>query len=330
MKSLLLFLALMAPLALRANVAQPGLYRAGGGTTFEPAFPEDSVAFRQVQMIKERVFVQLYPGFAVVKGTYWLMNTASRSVDMKVGYPLRSTQNTEIGGRRLDFETGAPVEFRVRIDGQQAAVQQDAPSGWEIWSVRFPAGDTVQIDVFFITNTNEASVLDGYKHQSANGFLYLLESGISWKQPIRDGQITLQLMGGLGLKNVKGLWRDTLYRADAARKILVRSFHDLSPTPADNVIVTYGKPLPNFDFEASRRDTATLYQRIEAFSVSAPDAGPFVARRFDDPFEVGGIDWVPLVVLLSLFAPALLLGLVIFLLARWLRRRRGSKINPLR
>lgn len=62
----ILFFALlcMAPVLL-ANVAQPGIWQAGGAGAFTPLFAEDSSAFRQVQMVREQVDIQLYPGFSV-------------------------------------------------------------------------------------------------------------------------------------------------------------------------------------------------------------------------------------------------------------------------
>lgn len=54
-----------------ANAAQPGIWNAGG-TVYTMLYPEDAITFKKVQMQQERIFIQLYKGFAVVKGPMFL------------------------------------------------------------------------------------------------------------------------------------------------------------------------------------------------------------------------------------------------------------------
>ena len=70
-----------------ANSAQPGIWSAGG-KVFTMLYPEDSATFKKVQMQEERIFIQLYKGFAVVKGWYQFRNTKNETLNFKMGYPV--------------------------------------------------------------------------------------------------------------------------------------------------------------------------------------------------------------------------------------------------
>lgn len=332
MKKLSLLLALLASaLSLVANVAQPGLRNAGGNGHFTPVFSEDSAAFQQIQMVREQVCVQIYPGFAVVKGSYWLYNTAEKPVQLKVGYPLNAREGSEIGIRLVGFWLDSLAQLRVRIDGLPRAnlyARPDESIGqWYVWDMAFAPRDTVLVEVFFMVNTNEASVTQGYDHKYPNGFVYLLETGATWRQPIREGWIGLQLMDGLNFSDVDGLWPDSVFGVNKMHKTIVWAFRDLSPTPEDNIVLTYGKSLDNFDFEAIVRNADALYAAAETFSTSAPETWQLTPRHFDNPFEVGGVSWVGVVLVAIVVAPVLVVAGVIFLVVRWARRRAKSNVD---
>lgn len=70
-----------------ANAAQPGVWNAGG-TVFTMLYPQDSLTFKKVQMQEERIYIQLYKGYAVVKGEYIFKNTTSEKLNFKMGYPV--------------------------------------------------------------------------------------------------------------------------------------------------------------------------------------------------------------------------------------------------
>lgn len=72
---------------LFANAAQPGIWNAGG-TVFTMLYPEDSLTFKKVQMVEEKIYIQLYKGYAVVKGNYLFKNTTNEKLNFKMGYPV--------------------------------------------------------------------------------------------------------------------------------------------------------------------------------------------------------------------------------------------------
>ncbi|PHK03737.1 hypothetical protein VF10_38295, partial [Nostoc linckia z13] len=79
--------SILLPQQTLANAAQPGIWNAGG-KVFTMLYPEDSLSFKKVQMQQERIYIQLYKGFAVVKGTYIFKNTSNENLQFKMGYPV--------------------------------------------------------------------------------------------------------------------------------------------------------------------------------------------------------------------------------------------------
>src|SRR5690606_41393231 len=70
-----------------ANASQPGVWNAGG-TVFTKCDPEDSLTFKKLRMQQERIYIQLYKGYVVVKGVYLFRNTTNEKLNFKMGYPV--------------------------------------------------------------------------------------------------------------------------------------------------------------------------------------------------------------------------------------------------
>src|SRR5690606_35348662 len=82
-----LLIAVASSQKVVANAAQPGIWNAGG-SVFTMLYPDDSLTFKKVQMQHERIYIQLYKGYAVVKGTYLFRNTTGEPLNFKMGYPV--------------------------------------------------------------------------------------------------------------------------------------------------------------------------------------------------------------------------------------------------
>ena len=70
-----------------SNSAQPGVWNAGGSGTFTLLYPEDSIAYKKIQMKSEAIFMQLHKGFATVKGIYNFNNTSLDTLKNKSWLP---------------------------------------------------------------------------------------------------------------------------------------------------------------------------------------------------------------------------------------------------
>jgi hypothetical protein len=342
MRPLLFLAALILPLALFSNAAQPGIWNAGGAGTFFLLYPEDSLGFQKVQMVQEQVKVQLYRGFAVVRGVYQMHNPTSDTVSIRVGYPVNSSYDATPNDRLTQVYFDDLHALRVRMRGKPVEVQKvesferyqthSEKDEWYVWPARFLPGDITTIEVDFIVNTNEASILEGYNRKSYNAFIYLIESGSTWKQPIGKGTILIQLMDGLTLDDIRGVSPSYEFLVNEEHNLLVWQFENLSPTAADNPVITYGEELVNNPFHTVKFKSDEYFRAIQAFNVAEALALDLQPREFGDPYDpgtsMGGIT-IGVFILLSVFGLPLLIVLVVLIIGivlyrRWKRRKRSA------
>lgn len=331
LKTVLAFaLAAFTYLNCPANSAQPGFWDAGGTGSFSLLYPEDSAAYKKVQMVRELVAIQLYPGYAVVKGTYWMHNTTTDSLSFKAGYPLYGHYIAETEHYSLmDISFDSLYGMQVHVDDVEVSdfgtenhdTKIWGAEQWHTFQVQFAPMDTVMIEVYFILNTNNTTILSGYDRDYTNGFIYLLETGATWKQPIVQGEVRLQMMGGLTVDDVVGIAPDSVMQIDQATQTIVYRFNNLEPNHNSNVVVAYGKQLEGFDFSAVVAQSDELYNAIELL-VNQPPSMALVPTAFDDPFRVHSTNWSANFIFIAIiFGPPILIFIAVVLLLWWLYKR---------
>jgi hypothetical protein len=277
-----------------SNSAQPGLWSAGGGGGFTLLFPEDSSSFQKIQMLKEIVSIQLYKGFAVVKGQYWMQNDEQDTIRMTAGYPINSFMDKAQGTKRSEIYFDELYQMKVSMNSESVPLLKDKgenewnndAENWYLWEACFNPDTVTLIEVYFIVNTNDATVRKGYSKSQLNGFIYLLESGASWKPPIGNGKILIQLMDNMGLDDIHGAIPDSAFRYDEKSKILKMEFQDLIPTAEDNIVITYNEKNPNFDFSAVLAQKDNFYGTIDELSTRELTEKDFIPMKFNDPYEI--------------------------------------------
>jgi hypothetical protein len=313
MYKLLIIILFSFPINILGNAAQPGFWGAGGTGTFSLLYPEDSLQYKKIQMVKERVSIQLYRGYAVVKGEYWMYNTSPDLVTIKVGYPLNSSFNseTEFSHNLTEIRFDSLYGLKAYRNGTAVTILSEAidnpDAGWEnenwyVWNNTFASYDTTLITVYFIVNTNNTIIRKGYNKDHNNGFIYLLETGATWKQPIVEGEIRIKLMDGLPLEDIKGLSPDSLFISDVKTGILITRFQNLSPTAKNNIIITYTENLNEFNFQNVLNDQNELFNKIDLFSSLQINESNFVRKQFGDPFEVKSKNLLTSIFMFLLFA----------------------------
>jgi hypothetical protein len=316
------------PFYLFPNAAQPGFWNAGGTGTFSLLYPEDSLHYKNIQMIKELVSIQLYKGYAVVKGEYWMFNTTSDTVKIKVGYPINSNfSRTNFPDRylidiRFDslyglraFRNDERVNFlRETVKNPNAHWEND---NWYVWNNIFTPFDTTLITVYFIVNTNNTIIREGYNKDTNNGFIYLLETGATWKQPIVKGEIRIKLMDGVTIDDIKGVSPGSILKINIEAGILLTQFRNLSPTPENNIIITYTEKMDDFSFREVLNKENKLYNEIDNFSSLVIDESKLTNAQFGSPFMVHSSNWVFSILMFLLFTggPILLITAIVVIAA---------------
>jgi hypothetical protein len=334
-KILFTFLIIALSGKVFANAAQPGIWYAGGMGNFSLLFPDDSISYKKIQMVNEKVSIILYKGYTVVKGEYKMFNDTQDTIKIRTGYPLNTSFKSETDGNyRADISFDSLYGLKVLVNSVPVNLISETSesssgylqnSNWYVWNNTFAPGDTTVITVYFIVNTNDNIIRKGYTKDENNGFIYVLETGSTWKQPIVKGEIRILLEEGMNTEDIKGLKPDSLFGTDEKNNILQYKFSNISPTNLDNVIITYTEKVTDLDFPAVLNKKDELYKRSDEFSVKEINSSGLSLKRYNSPFEVESTDMISLLLILSIVGiPVLILIvitilLIIFLI--WLYRR---------
>ena len=340
MKKILLVLILFIPgFRMTANVAQPGIWNAGGMGNFSLLFPEDSLAFKKIQMVDEKVSIQLYKGYAVVKGIYKMYNSTGDTVKLKTGYPLNSNFRSETNNtHRAEIMFDSLYGLDVKINSVPAKIiSEPYVSGkvnsenenWYVWNNIFAPEDTTVITVYFIVNTNNTMIRKGYTKDKFNGFMYLLETGSTWKQPIIKGEIRIKTEDNISIDDIKGLSPDSIFKTDADKNLLQYKFTNVSPENSDNIIITYSENIEDLNFDNILSLKTKLYNSIDEFSEMDINPEGLKHKKFQSPYEVESSDWVSILLVLSVIGIPVIIVLVLItlfiLLLIWIIKRKKKK-----
>src|SRR5690606_22426617 len=253
----ILLITIVSSQKVLANASQPGVWNAGG-TVFTMLYPEDSLTFKKVQMQQERIYIQLYKGYAVVKGVYLFRNTTNEKLNFKMGYPINGVYyggNVDLNQITLDslnqFKIKAKNEWLPLLEQQNGDYGKISSfsDNWKVWEMAFAHEESQTVEVYFIVNTNNAGIQKGYNNERKNAFIYLLESGSVWHQPIEQGNFYVQLMDGLTTADINGISQSFGFRYNATHQLFAGTKTRFSPTPKDNLVVTYHEHNEHFVFD---------------------------------------------------------------------------------
>lgn len=334
-KTIKYWLFFVMVLFLSSNVSQPGIYNAGG-TAFTMLFPQDSLTYKKVQMQEEAIYIQLYKGFAVVKGKYKMVNATSEKLHFTMGYPINGIYTggeVDLNAVQLD----SLYKFKIKANGNELPINemQIGDSGnartfknenWLTWFVDFNPNESKEIEVYFLVNTNEGSITKGYSREQKNAFIYLLESGSVWKQPIENGKFSIELKDGLKTENIAGISSHFNFQVNETEDILIGTKTNFSPTPKDNLIVTYGGTIPNFDFQKYLVQSDDLFKTVETFS-QQKNHGILQSFKAKSPYEVTPDFWsfLPAVIfILAIAAPFILAIFIIYIVVKIFKKKKKN------
>ncbi len=307
------------------NAAMPGMWQTGHGGRFIPLFKEDSIHFGKIQMQKELVVVNLYPGFAVVKGEYWMYNTTDEPITMRAGYPINGQYNQELVDNVMFDDiyslkvliNDQQTNYRKPMEGYDSAYRVIEKNdmqmrNWYYWSCTFAPRQLTKITVYFLTNNSNTGLRSGYSVDKGNGFAYILETGKAWAGKIEQGQVLFHLKNGLTLKDIKGVYPNGLTGDDTHLKF---SFTNLEPDSSNNILLWYKSKTENFDFNAINKNAEQYYKEIDAFPVAEFNSTQFKAIDKSD-FKVhdNTLTWV----IVGIIAVVITGIVIVILLLRWL------------
>lgn len=327
-----------------ANAAQPGIWNAGG-TVYTMLYPEDATTFKKVRMQQEQIYIQLYKGFAVVKGTYIFKNTSNEVLKFKMGYPVNgiySGGENDLNQIILDslsqFKIKANNRWLPLFNENLSEYNEDYDNinafsdNWKVWEMQFTPNEIQKVAVYFIVNTNEAIIRKGYNIEKRNAFIYLLESGSVWKDNIEKGEFYIQLMNDLTPENIHGISEGFGFKFNSQYQIFAGQKTNFTPTPKDNLIINYSQFNENFSFEKVIKQTNELFAKIDQMSQLSFESLTYSNIELVNPYEVESTieGTLPgLLTLFVIFAPFIIgcigIGIAVWVIVKWIRLKK--KIN---
>lgn len=272
---------------LLSNASQPGIWNAGGSGSFKLLFEEDSLAYKKIQMQSEAIYMQLYKGFAVVKGEYNFLNSTEDSITIKVGYPINNVFPPTAFKNHLNevtFDDLYKIKGTINKTEIPLILSPNTENeNWYVWELTFPPKETLKFTVHFLVNTNNSKTVKGYINDYKNAFIYLIETGSLWKSPIEKGDFYVQLMDGIPIKECKVITPSDP-KINVAQNILHFQLINYGLEPDENLIITYTEKISEFDFNAVVNQFEMYFSSIDAFSNSNLNI-PFETFSFKNPYE---------------------------------------------
>lgn len=289
---LYIFLVVLGSCFLISNSAQPGVWNAGGSGSFTLLYPEDTIAYKKIQMKSENIYMQLYKGFATVKGNYYFKNTSKDTLKIKVGYPVNNVfENIEFHDQVNEVRVDGLYKIKGLVYNKEATLfkkPNHKNDNWYVWQVTFPPNKITEFTVYFLVNTNNAKTVEGYDSDKKNAFIYLIETGSIWKSPIENGNFYTQLKDGISIENAKSSPPTSLF-FDKENSILKFSLSNYGIKPDPNFVITYGETLSNFNFKKITQNSNIYFNEIDVFSKENFNDADFKAISLPNAYKVGGI-----------------------------------------
>jgi hypothetical protein len=317
-----LLILFLGSLFLVSNSAQPGVWNAGGSGSFTLLYPEDSVAYKKIQMKSEDIFMQLYNGFATVKGNYYFKNTSTDTLKIKVCYPVNNVfENIDYNKYLNQVTVDGLYKIKGLVNGNEATIYQKPNKendNWYVWEVLFPPNKITEFTVYFLVNTNNARILEGYNSDKKNAFIYLIETGSLWKSPIEKGNFYTQFKDDISIDNVKAS-TPTKFFFNEDNSTLKFTLLDYGKTPDPNFVITYGETLENFNFKEITKKSDSYFNAIDVFSNEKLDPLSFDEIELPNAYKVGGLGNVTIgfIFYLTIYGIPILLAILAIIILRF-------------
>ncbi len=277
LKSLIILPLLLTTTNVMANAGMPGFWDVGTARTLLPAFSEDIKDSEQIEMQSENIKVNLYPGFAIVKGEYYMLNTSKKNINIHVGYPENGIFINKILDNVIFNELS---NLEVYIDKKKVPVsllksnleKKSTLDKWYVWQNKFESKKLTKITVYYMVDTHFAHLHMGYDTSEGNGFAYILESGKLWKNKISHGNIIINLMEGLNRNDIVGILPKSTLEYDKESNSIRYKFSNLEPSQNDNIIIRYKDRTDKFKFDKIKSNYKNYYSEIDkSVVISSPE-----------------------------------------------------------
>jgi hypothetical protein len=313
----------------------PGIWNVGAGGQIYPLDAADSTLSGKLIIQKELIMVQLYPGFAVIKGEYRFLNTTDKPVKIQVGYPVSGQYPQQVVGNILFNDI---YQFKVRSNAQDIIPARRSGSdisnahqkpghitNWYTWEQAFASDTITTLTVYFITQNNLARYIKGKESRDGNAFGFHLQTSPAWAGKTGIGQILVKLNDKLTLLEIQGILPDSQLTGDLHH--LQYDFSLSSQGPENNLLIWYDGAPPDFKFDKKvLPSTDTLYQIMDNFPLSEFNNPAFSAiSRKNFTLAKSGLTFSGVLYFLMFFMPWIILAVIIIFLVKGKKKIESGK-----
>ena len=296
----------------------------------EQIIPMDElpVTPQEISLIREKVWVDLFPGFAVVKSVFTFSNQTDQPLSIKIGYPIRGQFPTAIPAlAHFDDARG----LKISVNGQTVSTSVEegrsngndpSPFTFRVWDQTFQPVSLTIITVESILPTQFSRLASGGRFSTGNAFGISLTGAEAWDGPIEQLQVLIRLNGGLMLADIRGLIPDSSFIGNLGH--LQFDKKNLEPDSTDNLLVWYKGAPADYPFEKKVTPLQeALRNSMDTFPVTAFNDPAFQPlRRHDFDVAEGGITLAGVLYFFMFFTPwVILIGFVLFILLGKRKRR---------
>jgi hypothetical protein len=279
-----LHIAFLSLLAVSSAVANGGGYATISSKTAGPFQP---IGIDQVEMLSERLNIDLHIEYATIRVEY-LLHNPGKKVKIEAGFPVSETPPqyvmpgtpapvtdpktrlaTAVSEKLPGFEAtldGKPLEFELVPDKLELknigpAGADRSVTGWYKVKFNFDAGQARKLSVT-------------YRQNSLGRFTYLFSAAGMWQGPIRDGLVIVRPMGRpkaeIAFNHPKRFeWKEDHWEW---------AFHDFEPTLEDDLELQEPSKTWKQHFDTREVNAANSKTGLDGFYVA--EGGEWVDDRF--------------------------------------------------
>lgn len=332
LRTIATLLLLVSTLLSFGNIARPGIWGGGSGSDFFPLYPSDTTSLKQISMAREHVLIHVYSGFAVVKGTYYMYNSADTAVSLTVGYPINgeypqqqlfAVDVTELHNLHINV-AGNTTDY-TKASETNVAVQNytNHIDNWYVWQANFKPKDTTVIEVYYMVKTS-ANIRAGYSHKPGMAVTYVLESGRAWAGNIGQGLIEIVLRDGLETSDINGAIPKSILLANDT--LLRYSFTQLEPSADNNIVLWFTDNAKGGNFDRAQGNYMSYYAALDAVNYTQVSSGKLKVLEADNfsaetPSSIFMQGLILLLIGIVIFGPIIIIGIFVYGLYKFIKQR---------
>jgi hypothetical protein len=252
---ILLASAFLLSITAAAQKIEDGLWNTGRAFSITSLNDDDSIVLQ-----KQLSLVQIYPGFSVVKSVYDIRNTHQDSF-----YAEFQWKDTLSTAHRFFHQLNNLGSSGMKVLIGKDTIKPQVVDGSLVFGTHLPPRQVTTITTYQLTPNNQGKLSGDETVKEMNAFVFSFDI---WKvQGIR--QVFINLMGGITLTNLKGVYPKTVTGNMQQLKWMPDSLNE-------TLVVWYEGQAPDYKFEKKvlpKQDL--LFEDINHFDIAFFDAPGF-------------------------------------------------------